>query len=234
MAHTNVIVTSDHGFLYQHETLHESDFALSEIDGEIWKKNRRFVIGKGLTGNDALSHFRGDQLGLQPDLDVLIPKTINRIRIKGAGSRFVHGGASLQEVMIPVMKVGYRSGRQVQQVEIDIIKKSDRISSNLLPVSFIQTEAVSDKVLPRKIKAALYTEEGTKLSDEFVYNFDFESSAQRNREEKHTFQISSAASEHYGEWIVLRLEEPIKGSSQWKTYKEFRYQLVTSLTHDFD
>jgi len=234
MPHTNVIVTSDHGFLYQHETLHESDFALSEIDGEIWKKNRRFVIGKGLTGNDALSHFKGDQLGLQPDLDVLIPKTINRIRIKGAGSRFVHGGASLQEVMIPVMKVGYRSGRQAQQVEIDIIKKSDRISSNLLPVSFIQTEAVSDKVLPRKIKAALYTEEGTKLSDEFVYNFDFESSAQRNREEKHTFQISSAAGEHYGEWIVLRLEQPIKGSSQWKIYKEFRYQFVTTTAHDFD
>ncbi|MEX2567506.1 MAG: BREX-1 system phosphatase PglZ type A, partial [Cyclobacteriaceae bacterium] len=234
MAHTNVIVTSDHGFLYQHEALHESDFALSEIEGDIWKKNRRFVIGKGLTGNDALTHFKGDQLGLQSDVDVLIPKTINRIRIKGAGSRFVHGGASLQEVMIPVMKVGYKSGRKAQQVEIDIIKKSDRISSNLLPVSFIQTEAVSDKVLSRKIKAALYTENGTKLSDEFVFNFDFKSGAQRNREEKHTFQISSAASEHYGEWIVLRLEEPIKGSSQWKTYKEFRYQFVTTTAHDFD
>ncbi|WP_428236549.1 BREX-1 system phosphatase PglZ type A [Gracilimonas sp.] len=234
MAHTNVLVTSDHGFLYQNEELHESDFAVSEVDGKVWKSNRRFVLGKGLKGNDSFTHFKGGQLGLQEDLDVLIPKSINRLRVRGAGSRFVHGGASIQEVLIPVMKVGYKAGRQAQLVEIDIIKKSDRISSNLLPVSFIQTEPVSDKVLPRTLKAAIYTEEGTKLSDEFKFTFDFESGSQRNREEKYTFHLSSAASEHYGEWIVLRLEEEIKGSSQWKKYKEFRYQLVASQPNDFD
>lgn len=234
MPHTNVLITSDHGFLYQNEELHESDFAVSEVKGDVWKYNRRFVLGTGLKGNDSFRHFSGKQVGLQDELDVLIPKSINRLRVKGAGSRFVHGGTSVQEVLIPVMKVGYKSSRKAQLVEVDIIKKSDRISSNLLPVSFIQTEPVADKVLPRTLKAAIYTEDGTKLSDEFIYKFDFESGAQRNREEKYTFHLSSTASEHYGEWIVLKLEEEIKDSTQWKKYKEFRYQLVASQPNDFD
>jgi hypothetical protein len=38
-------------------------------------------------------------------VEVQIPKSINRLRLKGSGSRFVHGGASLQEVVIPVLKI---------------------------------------------------------------------------------------------------------------------------------
>lgn len=234
MPHSHVLVTTDHGFIYQNDKLHESDFAVSDIDGDIWKSSRRFIIGKNLKTNDSLTHFRGEQLGLQEGLDVLLPKTINRLRLKGAGSRFVHGGASLQETIIPVINVAYRSGQTSKQIDIDIIKNSDKISTNILPVSFIQTEPVTDTYLHRVIKAAIYASDGEKLSDEFTYTFDFEQDSERSRVVKHTFQISNLAKEYYGEWVKLKLEEPIENSTLWKMYREFSYQLVTSFTNDFD
>lgn len=234
MAHSHVLVTADHGFIYQHDKLHESDFAISEIEGDVWKSSRRFVIGKNLKGNNALTHFKGNQLGLQDDVDVLIPKTINRLRLKGAGSRYVHGGASLQETIVPVMTVSYKSGQSTKQVDIDIIKNSDKISTMILPVSFVQTSPVTDTYLPRTIRAAIYAPDGEKLSDEFTFTFDFEAGSERKREVKHTFQISNLASNYYGEWVKLKLEEPIEDSTKWKDYKEFSYQLVTSYTDGFD
>ncbi len=234
MPHSHVLVTADHGFIYQNDKLHESDFAVSDIQGDVWKSSRRFVIGKNLKGNEALTHFKGDQLGLQDDLDVLIPKSINRLRLRGAGSQFAHGGASLQETIVPIMTVSYKSGQSSKKVDIEIIKNSDKISTNILPVSFIQTDAVTETYLPRKIKAAIYAPDGEKLSDEFTYTFDFKQDSERKREAKHTFQISNIADKYYGKWVELKLEEPIEGSTKWKSYRQFSYQLITSFTNDFD
>jgi uncharacterized protein (TIGR02687 family) len=236
MPNSKVMVTSDHGFIYQNDKLHESDFAISDVEGDVWKKSRRFILGKNLKGNNAFTHFRGDQLGLQNDLDVLIPKTINRLRLRGAGSRYVHGGASLQETIVPLIPLKVVSKKdQEQRVDVDIIKNSDKISTNILPVSFVQTEAVTESNLPRTIKAALYEPDGERISDEFVHTFDYTQDSERNREAKHTFQLSNFANKYYGDWVKLRLEQPIKGSNnKWQKYEEFSYQLVTSFTNDFD
>jgi len=92
----NMFITADHGFLYQNNELEESDFSIAQVKGEIWKESRRYIIGKNLKGDSSTKHFTAEQLYLSGDAEVLIPKSINRIRIKGAGSRYVHGGASLQ------------------------------------------------------------------------------------------------------------------------------------------
>jgi hypothetical protein len=45
-----------------------------------------------------MKHFDAAALGLSGGLDVLIPNSINRMRVKGAGSRFVHGGAACKRL----------------------------------------------------------------------------------------------------------------------------------------
>ena len=103
---SNMLLTSDHGFIFQNRVLDESDFSDSVVDGDqILYKNRRFVMGKKLKQVPELRKFKSDELGLAGDMEINIPKSINRLRIKGAGSRFVHGGASLQEVVIPVLRI---------------------------------------------------------------------------------------------------------------------------------
>ncbi len=231
----NMFITADHGFLYQDHELDESDFTISQVSGDIWKESRRFVIGKNLKGESGTIHYTADQLNLTGDAEVLIPKSINRIRIKGTGSRYVHGGASLQEIIIPLVKVIKKRQDTTKQADVDIIKSTDKITTNILAVSFLQTELVSDKVLPRQIRSALYAADGEMLSDQFTYLFDITEGTERMREVKHRFHLSSKASGKYkNQRIKLLLEEPVEGTNKWKQYKEYYYTLNISFTSDFD
>jgi len=231
----NMMVTSDHGFIYQHSELDESDFCVSGHTGEVWKENRRFVIGRGLKGDASTRAFKGSELSLSSEVDILIPKSTNRLRVKGAGSRFIHGGSSLQEIVIPLLKITKKRQDTTAQVEIDIIKTTDRITTNILAVSFIQSNLVTDKILPRSIRASIYADDGEILSDQFKYNFDIDEGSERQREVKFRFQLSGKASGKYNrQRVKLILEEPIKGTTKWRQYKDYYYTLNISFTNDFD
>jgi uncharacterized protein (TIGR02687 family) len=231
----NMVVTSDHGFIYQHTELAESDFSESKHTGVVNKENRRFVIGQNLKNDSATKAFKARDLNINSDIDILIPKSINRLRIKGAGSRFIHGGASLQEVIIPVVKITKTRQDTTKFVDIDIIKSTDKITTNILAVSFIQTEIVNEQILPRTIRAVIRAEDGEDLSDQFKYNFDIDEGSERQREVKHRFQLSSKASGKYkNQRVQLILEEPVDGSTKWKQYKDYYYTLNISFTNDFD
>lgn len=231
----NMIITSDHGFIYQHKVLEESDFTIADITGKVDKFNRRFVLGNEISGGKALKSFSHKELGLTSQGDVLIPKSVNRLKVKGAGSKFIHGGASLQEIVIPVIKVNKKRQDTTAQVEIDIIKSTDKITTNLLAVSFIQINEVSDAILERKIKASIVAEDGTLLSDQFTYTFDIKEENQRQREVKNRFQLTAQASGKYkNQRVKLLLEEPMDRANKWRVYKEYYYTLNISFTNDFD
>jgi uncharacterized protein (TIGR02687 family) len=153
---TNLLVTTDHGFIYQHRVLDESEFLGQEVTGsQVLFQHRRFALGRGLTPNAGLKTFTAAQLGLAGDLEIQIPKSINRMRIKGAGSRFVHGGASLQEVVLPVLLINKKRETDITQVTVDILRTTNRlITSGQLSVAFYQTGPVTDKVQSRKLRAA--------------------------------------------------------------------------------
>ncbi|RLB84638.1 MAG: BREX-1 system phosphatase PglZ type A, partial [Deltaproteobacteria bacterium] len=90
---TNILVTSDHGFIYQNKVLDDSDFLDNDVtEIEALYRDRRFLLGKNLPQNNSMKLFTSQEAGIEGDIDILIPKSINRIRLKGSGSRFVHGG----------------------------------------------------------------------------------------------------------------------------------------------
>ena len=228
-----IIITSDHGFLYQHEPVEEGDFTEPDINGQIWKENRRFVIGSSLRTDDSCKSFNGVDLGLQSDVDVLIPKSINRLRIKGSGSRFVHGGATLHEVTIPIIKISHKRKDTIRKVNVSIIKTTDRISSNLFKISFIQDKAVSDIVRPRIIRAWI-SASSERISDYFEYEFDIMESSLRDREVIHIFNLSpNLSSQHNNQQVKLFLEELIPGTTKSNPYKEYLFTLHTMLPTDF-
>jgi len=104
-----------------------------------------------------------------------------------------------------------------------------------LAVSFLQTDLVSEKTLPRQIRSAIYAEDGEMLSDQFAYRFDITEGIERQREVKHRFQLSSKASGKYkNQRVKLVLEEPVEGTSKWTQYKEYYYTLNISFANDFD
>ena len=234
---SNILITADHGFLYQHRELCESDFASTDPRGEeIHLRSRRFVIGRGLEATVGMKKFNSVNLGLVGDIEVLIPNSINRLRVKGAGSRFVHGGASLQEIVVPVIRVVKQREADVNQVDVQIIVSSGRsqITSGQMAVTLYQTQAVSEKMQSRELVAGIYAADDTLISDEHVLQFDFTSDNTREREMPQTFLLSRKADQFNKQDVFLKLRERVGKTSHYQDYTSRRFQLFRGITTDFD
>ena len=235
---SNLLVTSDHGFIYQNRALDESDFSAEEAAGDlILFRDRRFVLGKGLKEAPGLRKFKASQLGLKGDMEVQIPKSINRLRLKGSGSRYVHGGASLQEVVIPLIRINKNKKRQsdITVVDVDIIRgTSSVITSGQLAVVLYQSQPVTEKVQARTLVAGMYTLAGDLISDFHTLVFDISSDNSRDRERQVRFLLTSKADEVNGQEVILRLDEKYPGTSHYSEYKSIRYLMRRSFTSDFD
>lgn len=233
---THVLFTSDHGYIYQHEVLDQSDFTDAEITGETIKENRRFVIGKDLKHKKNVVKFHASELGLNNDLDVLIPKGINRLRKQGAGSRFVHGGAALQEVVVPIVWASKKKADTVEKVSIEVLNKSNnRITTNIHTVRFYQTEPIGKGIIPRQVKAYFALEdqgEFKPLSDIFNYRFDNESTKSEEREVVNKFTLSTSLRNSQSVYLIL--EERVEGTNQWNAIHKYPYSLTLAMENDFD
>ena len=193
------------------------------------------MLGKGLADTPGMRKFTPAQLGLSGEVEVQISKSINRLRLKGSGSRFVHGGASLQEVVIPVLKVHKKRKSDITTVEVEILRGgSSTISSGQLAVTLYQAEPVTDKVRPRKLRAGIYTKNGDLLSDGHNLTFDQSSENPREREQRVRFVLTREANDVNKQEVILKLEERHAGTSHFKEYKSLRYWMRRSFTSDFD
>ena len=233
---SNIIVTADHGFIYQDKPIPESDFASCEANGDrIFYRDRRFVLGRGLKDAAGLRKFSSANLGLVGDIEAQVPKSINRLRLQGSGSRFVHGGASLQEVVIPVVKINKKRRSDVSIVEVDILRgASSTITAGQLAVKFYQAEPSTDKVQPRILRAGIYTQSDQLISDVHDLTFDLASENPRERELPIRFLLTSQADDTNGQEVILRLDEKLTGTSHYREYKSMRYLMRRSFTSDFD
>ena len=232
----NFLVTADHGFLYQHRPIEESDFSGAEVVGtEIMYRDRRFVLGKGLRENSGLKKFASAGLGLTGQMEVQIPKSINRLRLQGSGSRFVHGGATLQEVVTPILRINKKRQSDVAPVEVEILRGgSSMITSGQLAVTLYQAQAVEEKVQPRELRAGIYSLTGELISDRHQLKFDMDSENPRQRELPVRFVLSRKADESNGQEVYLRLEEKVGETSHYREYKSLPYVIRRSFTSDFD
>ena len=230
---THIHITSDHGFIYQHDVVDDSDFINAEIQGETQKESRRYVIGKGLKYNSSVEFFTSESLGLNEGLEVLIPKGVSRLKRKGSGSRFVHGGATLQEVVTPLLKVVKRKSDTVYPTKVTHLSGNKRITTNIFSARFYQEEPVSATVTKRDIKAflALGSEENV-ISDSFNQIFEFESERAQDREVVHRFTLSTK--ERTSNDVILVLQQKIEGTNTWRTYEKHSYSLMLSMDNDFD
>lgn len=233
---THMIITADHGFIYQNESLPESDFADAQITGTVSKNNRRFVIGHELSHNDSVVKYKATDLKIESETDILIPKGMTRLRRQGAGSRFIHGGSMPQEVVVPVLLITKKREDTISKLDIDIINKSNnKITTNIHPVKFYQSEAVAERLLGRKIKSYFAIQEGTQktiISDVFTHNFDTSAIRAEDREVMHQFKISTTVNRHSE--VYLFLEEQIENSSQWIAYTQYKFSLTLGMMNDFD
>lgn len=232
----NFIVTADHGFIYQNKKIDESDYSSDTAEGDlILYRDRRFVLGKGLHQSQGFKTFTAEQLGLAGTVEALIPKSINRLRLKGSGSRFVHGGTSLQEVVIPVVRINKKGPDDTSKVKVEILRSSNNvISSGQLAVTLYQTAPVTDKVQAITRSIGIYTKDDTLISDEHELTFDLTSENPRERELRVRLVLSREADNYNEQEVYLKLKGKFKDTTHDENYGSLPYTIRRSFTSDFD
>lgn len=138
--------------------------------------------------------------------------------------------------MVPVLLITKKRENTIYKVDIDIINKSNnKITTNIHPIKFYQSEGVAERLLGRKIKSYFAIQEGTQktiISDVFIHNFDTSAIRAEDRELMHQFKISTTVNRHSE--VYLFLEEQIENSSQWIDYTQYKFSLTLGMMNDFD
>src|SRR5699024_8126570 len=100
-----------------------------------------------------------------------VPNANIRYRVQGGGANFVHGGASLQEIVIPLLTIknkrrGQAGGRITEKVDVALTSTMRRITNSIFTLEFFQKERVSDDHIARSLSIYLIDEEEKMISNE--------------------------------------------------------------------
>ena len=186
MQGTDIFITADHGFLYTYSPLSESDKLSKEaFNGTVFELGRRY----GLTALDTTAEYLLP-IQLSGVLDGApvkgyAPQDSTRIKVKGGGENYVHGGISLQEMVVPViafknLRTSSKQFVELSNAQVGLLSENRKITNLIFSLDFFQRQPVSDKVQP-----CTYT----------VYRTDDEERAVSDRQTIIADRTSSNASE---------------------------------------
>ena len=192
---SHILVTSDHGFIYNQGKLKDAsrqDYPKAE---KIIKKHARFAIGKGFEKVEGYHFPLKNSTQLDTDLEIVLPKAINRFKKQGyLGLQFSHGGASLQELLIPVIKYYKKKEGIVEKVTFKRLDNQKRINTGSIKINLLQDEPVTNELKPREIVIGLYDETGNKISNEETIVFDYTSKNPKERQKDVILTLNSKGS----------------------------------------
>ena len=233
-----IYVTADHGFIFQESDLEEHQY-ISE--GTVKGKDvhqvsgRRCAIGYDLEPSDALMIAKVKDIGLsnKDDLEVAFPNSILRMRLHGANTNFVHGGLSLQEIIIPLIKVEKARKDDITDVSIAILTNLKTITTGSIAVTFFQEDCVSDKVQGYEATFGFYSQNGTEISDIEKRTVTSDSIDSKKREFRIVFYFNKESENYNRRPVYLRIQK-IMPSGRQVLIKEKECILSRSMTSDFD
>lgn len=195
---STVLVTADHGFIYQDSPLDGADKStLDEKPQGTLKAKKRYLIGRDLgTNSKVWAGNTSVTAGTTPEgsLDFWVPKGASRFHFAG-GARFVHGSAMPQEVVVPVITVreSEADNAKTRQVNVSLLGNVAKMVTSSQRFEFIQTDAVSERVLARTVVVSLRDGDAP-ISDEQMLTFD--STSQLLDERKRSVFLTVLAGAH--------------------------------------
>ena len=187
---TKFIVTADHGFLYRRDKLQEFDKV--SYDKEMCTySNKRFLLTKQMVNAQGVVSRGLAYLNKLNTGYVAAPLGADIFKVPGGGQNFVHGGSSLQEMLVPVIEVKTAKGKQAYDfVDVILTSVSRKVTNLRTYFDFIQTEKVTDVMKGMNIIAYFESEDGEKISYDVPIIADSQSDAPEDRtfHEKFTFK----------------------------------------------
>lgn len=219
-------VTADHGFLYKRDKLHEFDKV--SYDREICAySNKRFLLTTQKVNEPGM---KSRLMTYMNNLYVTTPIGADIFKVAGGGQNYVHGGSSLQEMLIPVIELTTNT-RAVAYDYVDVILTSvNRKVTNLITYfDFIQTEKVTDTMKARSLVAYFMTEDGEKIS----FDVPIVANSREDAPEKRTFheKFTLKSREYkYGDKYYLVLAD---ANDEKNILQQYEFMIDIAFVDDF-
>ena len=154
---TEVYVTSDHGFLFNDIVFAEKD--KHKITEETLERSSRYYLTNSDKEVSGIVKFPLDEVSAMVnggDVFVAVPQGTNRLAAPSGGYMFTHGGASMQEIIIPVITSRQERADNKQPVGVMVLDRKLSMQASRLRFKLLQTEAVSMDMKERIVRVALY------------------------------------------------------------------------------
>ena len=231
---TNMLLTADHGFLFQQDPLHDSDTTNLPPAAEWTMKGRRFALGQMVAPEAGVKLFTAEAVGVQGEWTAAFPLSLGRFPQQGSGKRYVHGGVSLQEVVIPVVRIRKTRTDDTSQVDVDLLRVPAKVTTGQLSISLYQDRPAIGKVRSRTVRIGIYTKDGVCISEQHTLPFESTEDDARLRETALVLVLSRAADAYNNHDVDVRLEQMAQGTRQWVTYRSQTVKIQKPFTSDFD
>ena len=154
---TEVYVTSDHGFLFNDIAFAEKD--KHKIEEETLERSSRYYLTTSNKEVNGIIKFPLDEVSAMVnvgDVFVAVPQGTNRLAAPSGGYMFTHGGAAMQELIIPVITSRQERADNKQPVGVMVLDRKLSMQASRLRFKLLQTEAVSMDMKERIVNVALY------------------------------------------------------------------------------
>lgn len=230
----NIIITADHGFIYKRGILTESD-KVSKGSNEDAYENRRFVLTTRPEPIEGTLVFNMKYLfGSDTNITYITPRGANRFKIQGAGANYVHGGTSLQEIVIPVIK--FKNDRskstknEIKKADVKLTSITRKITNTISYLEFFQTEKIEDKRVPLRLKIYFADEDGNRVSNENIIIADSKSENYEDRSFREKFVLKNRKYDKNKKYyLVLEDEE----ETVEKIYEKVPFIIDIAISDDF-
>lgn len=159
------LVTADHGFLYRRSSIPVyTKVQAQRQDGELYRNKRYILSAQPLQQSGVIAW---PLTHLQRQEYVNIPVGCDIFSVPGGGQHFVHGGLTLQELIVPVITLKYTKYKvMTNKVSVKWYSPQARLTASHNYLKFIQEEYVTDTQLPRTVQVCIEDAEGHLLSNE--------------------------------------------------------------------
>ncbi len=219
-------VTADHGFLYKRDKLHEFDKV--SYDREICAySNKRFLLTTQKVNEPGM---KSRMMAYMNHLYVTTPIGADIFKVAGGGQNYVHGGSSLQEMLIPVIELTTNT-RAVAYDYVDVILTSvNRKVTNLITYfDFIQTEKVTDTMKARSLVAYFTTEEGEKISFDVPIVANSREDAPEKRTFHEKFTLKSREYKHGDKYYLVLAD----ANDEKNVLQQYEFMIDIAFVDDF-
>lgn len=212
---TRVYITADHGFLYTYSPLSEDSkvdkTTPSEQDVEI---DRRYLITRKGASPDYLLPVKF----MDDGYDAFAPRESVRIKKKGGGLNYVHGGISLQEMVVPVIEYHYlrndskayqrnKAKYDTKPVEVGLLSASRKISNMIFSLNFYQKDAVGDNRSAANYLLYFVDSNGKQISDTAKIIADKTSDNGQERTFRCSFNLKSLKYDNRASYYLVIADE---------------------------